>query len=292
MIDLYEFLVAFGLPQHSAVKMYRHVDPPATTIRQLIDKGDIDLFQAVQTSRQLGSDLVLFFAGEAGRMSRFIGGRRVVRAVPFADARGADVEAAIAKGFLVPGTIWHELDHIASLEPLANRLTIRWPGEGRHHLWLRRPGVSGSVGIRQHPVYSVRALGFDRQFPGFDDLLLSALELKRLSQEGDGETGWITALSSTRGAYLITDTGSGELYVGSATGEQSFWGRWQNYAYSIHGGNKILKERCKADPSFGSRLQYSILETISNLASQEEGLAVEVRWKRKLGKRATALNAN
>jgi hypothetical protein len=34
------------------------------------------------------------------------------------------------------------------------------------------------------------------------------------------------ALSSVAGVYLISDTLDGRLYVGSASGQGSFWQRW------------------------------------------------------------------
>jgi len=40
-----------------------------------------------------------------------------------------------------------------------------------------------------------------------------------------GTTPWRTALGSVAGVYLISDTLTGKLYVGSATGEGGIWGR-------------------------------------------------------------------
>ncbi|MCF6327512.1 MAG: hypothetical protein L3J21_09515, partial [Devosiaceae bacterium] len=69
-------------------------------------------------------------------------------------------------------------------------------------------------------------------------------------------------------------------------------GAWLNYGKNVQGGNKILLGRCESDPSFREGLQYSILETLGNLATNRDGLNAEQRWKRKLGKKATTLNAN
>jgi len=43
---------------------------------------------------------------------------------------------------------------------------------------------------------------------------------------------------------------------------------------------------------FADHLQFSVLETLGNLATRADGIAAEVRWKKKLGKRAIVLNGN
>jgi hypothetical protein len=288
MIDLSDLLQSFGLPTDRAVKMYRHVDRPHAIIRELQASGDIELFQAVQGSRQLGDSIVLFFAGEIGRMSRFIGGREVVSAHQFADASSNNAKAAIAKGYMGSGAIWHELQIISSLAPLEDRLAIKWPPAGRHHLWLRRPG-NAALPV---PVHSIRPLGFDRTFPGFDEILLRHHELHTLAVEGDGDTGWINALTSTRGVYLVTDLETGALYVGSATAAEGIWARWSTYAKTVHGNNKVMLDSVNKIEAFADRLQFSVLQTLSNLASREDGLAAERRWKSRLGKKAIILNGN
>ena len=287
MIDLFDLLRSFGLPADQAVKMYRHVDR-SHVIRELQASGDIELFQAVQGSRQLGDSVVLFFAGEAGRMSRFIGARRVISAHHFAEATSDDAKAAIAKGFMGPGAIWHELQVIPGLAQLEDRLTIKWPPAGRHHLWLRRLGNAPT----EVPVHSIRPVGFDRTFPGFDEIQLRHHELQTLAIDGDGESGWINALSSTRGVYLITDLVTGDLYVGSATAAEGIWARWSTYAKTVHGNNKVMLDSVENIEAFADRLQFSVLQTLSNLASRDDGLAAERRWKDKLGKKATILNGN
>lgn len=40
--------------------------------------------------------------------------------------------------------------------------------------------------------------------------------------------------------YCLTDTHTGKLYIGSATGEKGVAQRWGNYLDSKHGGNKKI----------------------------------------------------
>lgn len=300
MIDLYDFLCLIGLPKDRAVKMYRHVDKPNADIREIQKKGHIDLFQAVQSSHQLGNDVVIFFAGERGRTSRLLGVRRVISTHTFETATSASAKLAIAKKYMGIGAVWHELEPMPIFDPFVDRLIINWPQQGRHHQWLKRSSEKQGLSI---PIHSIRPVGFEGQFPGFDELRLGGAQLFRIATEGDGGSGMIAALESVRGVYLISDTETGDLYVGSATGKDGFWGRWLSYAKSAHGGNKLMIEVMKNadDVNIGQiekiekrlgSLQFSILETLSNLSLEKDGLLAEKRWKNKLGKKAVILNGN
>ena len=104
---------------------------------------------------------------------------------------------------------------------------------------------------------------------------------------------WRTALSSVAGVYLISDTRTGKLYVGSATGEGGIWGRWVAYAQTGHGGNVLLRQvldREGADRV--SDFRYSILEIADIHDSEADVLARESHWKRVLVSRDHGWNAN
>ena len=75
-------------------------------------------------------------------------------------------------------------------------------------------------------------------FPDVRIVKLSWGELKRVVQK----EGWKAALQNQKGVYLISDTRNGNMYVGSAYGENLLLGRWQSYAHNGHGANAGLKE--------------------------------------------------
>jgi hypothetical protein len=129
-------------------------------------------------------------------------------------------------------------------------------------------------------VAELRAAFREDAFPGY------ASFIEPLSKLGKLPMSWQTALSASRGIYLLTCPKTKEQYVGSATGPDGFLGRWQNYIQSGHGGNVCLKGR---DPS---DYQVSILEVAGSLAGADEVLAMEARWKRKLQSREMGLNKN
>jgi hypothetical protein len=77
-----------------------------------------------------------------------------------------------------------------------------------------------------------------------------------------------------------------QQYVGSATGEDGFWGRWQAYVQTGHGGNLGLRLR---DPS---DYRVSILEVAGSQASVNDILGMEQTWKAKLRSKEMGLNKN
>jgi hypothetical protein len=85
---------------------------------------------------------------------------------------------------------------------------------------------------------------------------------------------------------LLTCPKTKEQYVGSATGEEGFWGRWQDYIQSGHGGNVGLKSRAPSD------YQVSILEVAGTSATPDEIKTMEGRWQSKLQSREMGLNRN
>lgn len=110
--------------------------------------------------------------------------------------------------------------------------------------------------------------------------------IQTLSQLEKVPQSWIAALRSSRGVYLLTCSKTKEQYVGSATGEEGFWGRWQAYIHTGHGGNVGLKSR---DPS---DYQVSILEVAGTSATTDDILTMEGRWQSKLQSREMGLNRN
>lgn len=77
------------------------------------------------------------------------------------------------------------------------------------------------------------------QFEGYDHV---HLPFHRLSDIFSGRIlpTYYEALKKITGVYCLTDTHTGKLYVGSATGEEGVAQRWGNYLDSKHGGNKKL----------------------------------------------------
>lgn len=129
------------------------------------------------------------------------------------------------------------------------------------------------------------------EFPGFKAVNLTKDQLDTVVRQAD--PSWRSALSSVAGVYLITDTATGKLYVGSASGQGGIWQRWSEYAASGHGGNIELKKLLAETGLARAReFRYAILEVADVHASVEDVLMRESHWKDVLMSRRFGLNAN
>ena len=166
----------------------------------------------------------------------------------------------------------YETEPIPDLADYAGRLWIDW-GSGTRS-WVQRAD-------RQNKTICELTRAFrEDAFPGYTHFLARISELQGLPAT------WVTALSAARGVYLLTSSRTKEQYVGSATGANGFFGRWLNYAQDGHGGNLGLRSSEPSD------YQVSILEVSGSAATQDDIVAIEQLWKRKLQSRKMGLNRN
>lgn len=136
---------------------------------------------------------------------------------------------------------------------------------------------------------------FDRnvQFPGFENLSLSYVDLKKQFYS----PSWRYQLSSVYGVYVLTDMKTGKLYVGSAYGENGLFGRWSAYLANGYDKdefedsnypNKRLRElvNTKGMEYIRKHFRYSVLEIFGkNELGKQKSLAREKYWKQVLGSR-------
>ena len=130
-----------------------------------------------------------------------------------------------------------------------------------------------------------------RQFTDYSDFILDFHELKEIVKNQYSD--WKKMLSITKGIYLISDTNSGKLYVGSAYGEEGIWGRWCKYiSTNGHGNNKMLKEQIDFDKDYAKHFQFSILMLLSRTVTSDQAIKKERLFKNKLGTNSFGLNSN
>lgn len=127
------------------------------------------------------------------------------------------------------------------------------------------------------------------EFPGYNAVAISQSSLQVIT--GQRIASWYGALANVNGIYLITDTSTGQHYVGKASGNDGIWQRWCNYAENGHGGNvqlrKVLKEK---GGDHVRHFQYSILEIADTHASEQDILRRESYWMKALKTREFGLN--
>ncbi|MCC0006750.1 MAG: GIY-YIG nuclease family protein [Hyphomicrobiaceae bacterium] len=128
-------------------------------------------------------------------------------------------------------------------------------------------------------------------FPGYRSVELTFDELRLLAKQGTDS--WRSSLSSVGGVYLISDTESGHLYVGSASGAGGIWQRWSDYAATGHGGNVELRTVINGSGLERARaFRFSILEIADIHTGDADVIARECHWKRALLSRSHGLNGN
>lgn len=261
----------------SEVRLLRHKDKRAAKGRTPYelwrdDRRRFDLYQTTQSLKNEGKLRAPYwasFVGTPGDETLFVGiygvkGRRLLEQdTPKSQADGVDE----AGNFHV-----YELTLEPRLGELIGRLLIDWgPGE---RAWIQRADQ------QDKQVTELRTEFKEPEFPGFLNFIGSLSKLDQLP------SGWITALKSAKGIYLLTCPRTREQYVGSATGEGGFWRRWQEYAQTGHGGNVALNSRDL------SNYQISILEIAGTASTADDIMRMEVRWKAKLQSREMGLNRN
>ena len=166
-----------------------------------------------------------------------------------------------------------DLEWIEPGSEFTERILLRWGPPAAARAWSQW----GNRGRKE--IVELKIDPYEPAFPGF------AAFAMRISELAATPLAWRTTLSSVRGVYLLV-TDEGGQYVGSATGQDGFMGRWRGYAANGHGGNVVLRQ-------LGHRnYAVSILEVASPDMAQGDILTREAFWKDKLGVRAHGLNAN
>lgn len=130
-------------------------------------------------------------------------------------------------------------------------------------------------------------------FEGYDKV---HLPFHRLSDIFSGKISptYCEALKKITGVYCLTDTHTGKLYIGSATGEEGVAQRWGNYLDSKHGGNKklIALYEQKGAVYFEKYFTYTLLEYFGLSYDPVKILEREQYWKKCLDTIKNGYNDN
>jgi hypothetical protein len=156
------------------------------------------------------------------------------------------------------------------------KLIVKWPSP--EIVWSRWAHGKGN----EMPVLAIlERSALERIMPRWDEITLSWEEIRLLP------ASWRSKLSEWRAIYYIFDVSDGKGYVGSACGKNNLEGRWQAYAVSGHGDNRLLRERDHKN------FRFSILQRVSPDMDNEDVIRLEGSWKERLHTRAPlGLNDN
>jgi hypothetical protein len=281
ILGIKEVLSLRGLDISARIKLVRHQDK-RYDIDELRRQGWLEFYQSTQSRRIFECELIVSFIGLEGTRARFWGVYRVLGSKLARDV--SPPPGCPYPEFLSADGYYYELEKVGGFEALEDRIVIEWGSSSlAWHQWLRD---------NDKEVIEILPKGYVREFPGYLDFVLSYDELVGIISSPDANREWHRMLSAVAGVYLITDVKTGTQYVGSAYGEDGILGRWAVYARNPHGGDRRLEELLDGQPAYERNLRYTILQTLPRTLTQNEVIAYEALYKRKLGTRAFGLNLN
>jgi len=274
MITIQELLFNRGLDKTSKVKLVRHKD------------SRIDLYNAYRTNRELflkyqqqqskevfkGVDYLVSFIGEESVQSRFVGVYKVLGCRKF-PKKPSVIGASHC--------LEYDLEEMLDFADLKERVIVKWSNPISWHQWIKNEMEV----IEIHPGLHYK------HFTDYSDFILNFDELKEIVTNGYGD--WKRMLSGAKGIYLISDTKTGKLYVGSAYAEDGIWGRWNSYVSTNgHSGNKQLKELIAKKADYAKNFQFSVLMILPKTITADQAIEKERLFKNKLGTNSFGLNSN
>jgi hypothetical protein len=257
------------------VQLVRHHDARATSLTTpyalwVNDDPGFNLYQSIQHRR-------VFREAEGSLLAVF-----VVTPPPTSQTLFVGLWGVHGIGTTEPGTIdpvrGHEVQpmHLYDLRPdprlawYAGKVVVDW-GAG-YRSWVQRAHKQDKVVLEVRPKFQ------EPDFPGWDGFAATLSEIAKLP------AGWQQVLRANQGVYLLSNVGTHEQYVGSATGEGGFLARWEQHA--LKGGDAV---KFKAAPG---EYRVVVLEVCGTNMTQHDVQVAEQRWIRKLQSVEMGLNGN
>lgn len=155
--------------------------------------------------------------------------------------------------------------------PYEGKLLIDWGGGTRS--W-------GQYADRKlKPITELRRTEDEPPYPGHGAFVCQLSQIEALPMS------WRAILTSVRGIYLLTCPKTKEQYVGAAFADGGFLTRWTQHAL-MKGDALAFRSRDPED------YRVSILEVAGSLATDDDIVRMEQRWKEKLQSREMGLNRN
>ena len=182
----------------------------------------------------------------------------------------------ITKDYDIINDVNYDAEEIAEFKKLYGRVIIKY--HKTHHTQVRLYGTICNQLIVNQILDKVR---------------LTFQQLETIISRNKRD--WVAALKNQKAVYLITDTKTGKLYVGSATAENGMLlSRWASYITNGHGGNVELINlvESKGFDYIKNNFQYAILENYNSRVDDSVILARESWWKETLKSRIFGYNAN
>lgn len=279
MITIQELLYNRGLDKSAKIKLVRHQDKrfPDLYDWYLNDKEKFLTYQNGQGKDVFKDvDFIVSFIGEGnnkGTLSRFVGVFKINDKKTYNEPTTIDIFTDVLFNY--------DMEEVSGFEDLKERVIIKWNNAISWNQWIKN----------EMEVTEIQPGLHYKQFVDYFDFILKFDELKEIVNNQYSD--WKKTLSITKGIYLISDTKTGKLYVGSAYGENGIWGRWTEYVKSSgHGNNKTLKELVNNESDYAKNFRFSILMLLPKTITPNEAIKKETLYKNKLGTNSFGLNNN
>jgi hypothetical protein len=268
MITIQELLFNRGLDPKAKIKLVRHKQTGKDLYNLYRYKRNEFLeYQNYQYKDVFkGIDYIVSFIGEEGIKSRFVGVYKIINRLQ------------VSKD---PDRFIYKMEEMSGFEELVEKIIIGWKNPISWHQYISN----------YMPVIEIHQGLHYQQFTDYFDFILDFKELQEIILNQYRE--WKLMLSATKGVYLISDTKTGKLYVGSAYGEEGIWGRWATYVKTNGtGDNKTLKELINKDKNYALNFRFSILMLLPKTITADQAVEKEQLFKNKLGTNSFGLNNN
>ncbi len=279
MITLHKILEIYGI-NPTKVRVVRHGNKEIPILKTFHeDLPRLEVYQSYQRPRKYGdANAIAVFAPYLKTTALFLGLWDIFGCTEnsgFTNKNLLELEKFSLPVSWYRDHVKYDLKRNIFLDELSERLVIEWGA-----------ATVSWVQTKDKEVVELKGKNSIGDFQSFSQVSLAYQDLKIIDLYPDTNLTWLKALSSVNGIYLIQDTLSGKLYVGSAYGEQGIYGRWSTYAQNGHGGNLELQD---LDPS---NFVFSILEIVPATTTADGVIDYENKWKEKLGTRKFGLNKN
>ncbi len=274
IITIQELLKARGFDANAKVKLVRHKDARqdvynvygCKTVYDLYrhDKTAFMKYQSAQSKPVFHDvDYVVSFVGEDNNRARFIGVFKVIAKKPMDEEHRTDPR----------DVYYYEMEEMGGFDELKERVIVKWNNAIAWHQWYKN---------EMEVIEISPGLGY-QQFTDYLDFVLTFDELKGIINNKYPD--WVQMLSGVSGVYVIQDSKSKQLYVGSAySDEGGIWSRWETYVKTNgHGNNKSLRALVNSDPDYAKNFTFSLLTIMSKDTPHNAVIAKEQLYKRKLG---------
>ena len=284
ILTISKLLSEAGLDITKKIKLVRHKDSRKEQLIEGIpvvgnpyewyikDRQTFINYQGEQSEDRFKDvDYIVSFIGEEGTTARMVGVYRIL---------GLDEEKMKR---IANGRFFYRMEEVSGFDELNERVIIDWGKSAiTWHQWLHK---------NDKEVVAIERKGIDWVCPDYEEIMLSYEQLQRVFN--DQISVWKNKLSASNCIYVISDSKSGNLYVGSTYNREGIWGRWKDYASTGHGGDVELVKLLEADPEYAKKyFTWAILQVLPLGIQDEKAISIETLWKNKLGRTACALNRN